>query len=87
MENASGSPLQRGTGSAAGGAQMTRADGTLLLPTSDSVCLMKQNETKKREKITSPSNGTADGIRTHDLQSRSLALYPAELQPHIGHVS
>ena len=26
--------------------------------------------------------GTADGIRTHDLQSRSLALYPAELQPH-----
>ena len=30
--------------------------------------------------------GTADGIRTHDLQSRSLALYPAELQPrlHIG---
>ena len=26
-------------------------------------------------------NGTADGIRTHDLQSRSLALYPAELQP------
>ena len=27
--------------------------------------------------------GTADGIRTHDLQSRSLALYPAELQPHI----
>ena len=28
-------------------------------------------------------NGTADGIRTHDLQSRSLALYPAELQPHI----
>ena len=29
-----------------------------------------------------PSFGTADGIRTHDLQSRSLALYPAELQPH-----
>ena len=28
--------------------------------------------------------GTADGIRTHDLQSRSLALYPAELQPHIS---
>ena len=28
-------------------------------------------------------NGTADGIRTHDLQSRSLALYPAELQPQI----
>ena len=27
--------------------------------------------------------GTADGIRTHDLQSRSLALYPAELQPHM----
>ena len=27
--------------------------------------------------------GTADGIRTHDLQSRSLALYPAELRPHI----
>ncbi len=27
--------------------------------------------------------GTADGIRTHDLQSRSLALYPAELQPHV----
>ena len=26
--------------------------------------------------------GTADGIRTHDLQSRSLALYPAELRPH-----
>ena len=29
------------------------------------------------------SFGTDDGIRTHDLQSRSLALYPAELQPHI----
>ena len=29
-----------------------------------------------------PAFGTADGIRTHDLQSRSLALYPAELQPH-----
>ena len=28
--------------------------------------------------------GTADGIRTHDLQSRSLALYPAELQPHFS---
>ena len=27
--------------------------------------------------------GTADGIRTHDLQSRSLALYPAELRPHL----
>ncbi len=27
--------------------------------------------------------GTADGIRTHDLQSRSLALYPAELRPHV----
>ena len=27
--------------------------------------------------------GTADGIRTHDLQSRSLALYPAELRPRI----
>ena len=27
--------------------------------------------------------GTPDGIRTHDLQSRSLALYPAELRAHI----
>ncbi len=26
---------------------------------------------------------TPDAIRTHDLQSRSLTLYPAELQAHI----
>ncbi len=26
--------------------------------------------------------GTPDAIRTHDLQSRSLTLYPAELQAH-----
>ena len=34
-------------------------------------------------KQASSDAGTADGIRTHDLQSRSLALYPAELQPRI----
>ena len=28
--------------------------------------------------------GTPDAIRTHDLQSRSLTLYPAELQAHIN---
>ena len=27
--------------------------------------------------------GTPDGIRTHDLQSRSLTLYPAELRAHM----
>ena len=27
--------------------------------------------------------GMPDAIRTHDLQSRSLTLYPAELQAHI----
>ena len=27
--------------------------------------------------------GTPDAIRTHDLQSRSLTLYPAELRAHI----
>ena len=27
--------------------------------------------------------GMPDGIRTHDLQSRSLTLYPAELRAHI----
>ncbi len=27
--------------------------------------------------------GTPDAIRTHDLQSRSLTLYPTELQAHI----
>lgn len=26
---------------------------------------------------------TPDAIRTHDLQSRSLTLYPAELQAHL----
>ena len=31
--------------------------------------------------------GTPDAIRTHDLQSRSLTLYPAELQAHILHSS
>ena len=31
--------------------------------------------------------GTPDAIRTHDLQSRSLTLYPAELQAHIGKTS
>ena len=28
-------------------------------------------------------SGTPDAIRTHDLQSRSLTLYPTELQAHI----
>ncbi len=28
-------------------------------------------------------NGMPDAIRTHDLQSRSLTLYPTELQAHI----
>ena len=27
--------------------------------------------------------GTPDAIRTHDLQSRSLTLYPTELQAHM----
>ena len=27
--------------------------------------------------------GTPDAIRTHDPQSRSLVLYPAELQAHV----
>ena len=27
--------------------------------------------------------GTPDAIRTHDLQSRSLTLYPAELRARI----
>ena len=34
-----------------------------------------------------PHFGTPDAIRTHDLQSRSLTLYPAELQAHIGKTS
>ena len=28
--------------------------------------------------------GTPDAIRTHDLQSRSLTLYPAELQARMS---
>jgi hypothetical protein len=31
------------------------------------------------------STGTPDAIRTHDLQSRSLTLYPAELRAHNGY--
>ena len=31
-----------------------------------------------------PHFGMPDAIRTHDLQSRSLTLYPAELQAHIN---
>ena len=31
--------------------------------------------------------GASDGIRTHGLQSRSLTLYPAELQMHMFPVS
>ena len=30
--------------------------------------------------------GTPDAIRTHDLQSRSLTLYPTELQAHIKYL-
>ena len=30
-----------------------------------------------------PHFGTPDAIRTHDLQSRSLTLYPTELRAHI----
>ena len=29
-------------------------------------------------------DGTPGAIRTHDLQSRSLTLYPAELRAHMG---
>ena len=35
------------------------------------------------ERIAHPSLGTPDAIRTHDLQSRSLTLYPTELRAHI----
>ena len=30
--------------------------------------------------------GTPDAIRTHDLQSRSLTLYPAELRARTGNI-
>ena len=30
--------------------------------------------------------GTPDAIRTHDLQSRSLTLYPAELRARTGDI-
>ena len=36
-----------------------------------------------REKVLSRAFGTPDAIRTHDLQSRSLTLYPAELRAHL----
>ena len=42
---------------------------------------------KKKELLVNKSSfffGTPDAIRTHDLQSRSLTLYPAELQAHIA---
>ena len=35
------------------------------------------------KRIRLPIFGTPDAIRTHDLQSRSLTLYPTELQAHI----
>lgn len=36
------------------------------------------------ERIAHPSLGTPDAIRTHDLQSRSLTLYPTELRARIS---
>ena len=43
-----------------------------------------QNINKNREKQSSFTViGTPDAIRTHDLQSRSLTLYPAELRAHL----
>ena len=43
----------------------------------------RRGQKRENPRLDSLFFGTADGIRTHDLQSRSLALYPAELQPHI----
>ena len=43
-----------------------------------------QDINKNREKQSSFTViGTPDAIRTHDLQSRSLTLYPAELRAHL----
>ena len=48
-------------------------------------CRQKVLDTKnaRGERIAHPSLGTPDAIRTHDLQSRSLTLYPTELRAHI----
>ena len=42
-------------------------------------------EKNKKQQITEETCcfGTPDAIRTHDLQSRSLTLYPTELRAHI----
>ena len=47
-----------------------------------SSCTIKKT-TGNSSRITDRKPGTPDAIRTHDLQSRSLTLYPAELQAHI----
>ena len=45
--------------------------------------LQKAEATKKITPYNCTGSGTPDAIRTHDLQSRSLTLYPAELRAHI----
>ena len=42
---------------------------------------LKRKETPHR--IFAMGGGMPDAIRTHDLQSRSLTLYPTELRAHI----
>ena len=47
---------------------------------------MPENEERTNFVLVDKSSffrGMPDGIRTHDLQSRSLTLYPAELRAHI----
>ena len=44
-----------------------------------------RNEKTPSRTIRSPRRrGTPDAIRTHDLQSRSLTLYPTELRARIS---
>ena len=49
-------------------------------------CRQKVLDTKNAwgERIAHPTHGTPDAIRTHDLQSRSLTLYPTELRARIS---
>ena len=62
---------------------VTHESNTSILNFIGIICLKKLEKALKQDCF-SAFSGTPDTIRTCDLQSRSLSLYPAELRAHIN---
>ena len=66
-------PVPNGTGTLVRPVRFERRASAL----DSTLCQIKNPRTKRYR-----DSGTPGAIRTHDLQSRSLTLYPAELRAH-----